>query len=162
MREAGDGFGQIKIELGGILNRLEDLLLEAPRAAVPEEGLPVPAVDERGRVAIALSSEWPPAAKPVPLTACYMALTAACLNLINELFGKEQSLAARGNVDGGVAGDARPAVARVVAPSISAATTVTRNRVSVVISKEDTAPRRRSSQRDGYFQLPLPTMQPGA
>jgi hypothetical protein len=53
--------------------------------------------------AIALSSEWPAAAKPVPLTACYMALTAACLNLINELFGKEQSLAARGNVDGGVA-----------------------------------------------------------
>src|SRR5437667_180987 len=54
--EAGDGFGQIEIELGRILNRLEDLLLEAPRAAVPEEGLPVPAVHERGRVAIALSS----------------------------------------------------------------------------------------------------------
>jgi len=54
-------------------------------------------------VAIALSSEWPPAAKPVPLTACYMALVAAFLNLINEVFGKEQSLAARGNVDGGVA-----------------------------------------------------------
>src|SRR5215831_18858963 len=53
--------------------------------------------------AIALSSEWPPAAKPVPLTACYMALVAAFLNLINEVFGKEQSLAARGNVDGGVA-----------------------------------------------------------
>jgi hypothetical protein len=53
--------------------------------------------------AVALSSEWPAAAKPVPLTACYMALTAACLNLINEVFGREQSLAARGNVDGGVA-----------------------------------------------------------
>jgi putative tricarboxylic transport membrane protein len=53
--------------------------------------------------AIALSSDWPAAAKPVPLTACYMALTAAGLNLINELFGKEQSPAARGNVDGGVA-----------------------------------------------------------
>jgi len=53
--------------------------------------------------AIALSTDWPAAAKPVPLTACYMALTAACLNLINELFGKEQSAAARGNVDGGVA-----------------------------------------------------------
>src|SRR5690349_1981585 len=52
--------------------------------------------------AIYLSSEWPPAAKPVPLTACYMALTAACLNLISELFGKQQTLAARGNVDGGV------------------------------------------------------------
>jgi putative tricarboxylic transport membrane protein len=51
--------------------------------------------------AIALSTDWPAAAKPVPLTACGMALTAAALNLINELFGKEQ--AARGNVDGGVA-----------------------------------------------------------
>jgi putative tricarboxylic transport membrane protein len=50
--------------------------------------------------AIALSLDWPAAAKPVPLTACYMALTAAALNLVNELFGKEQ--AARGNVDGGV------------------------------------------------------------
>jgi hypothetical protein len=53
--------------------------------------------------AIALSSEWPAAAKPVPLTACYMALVAAGLNLLNELFGKEQSMAARGGVDGGVA-----------------------------------------------------------
>jgi putative tricarboxylic transport membrane protein len=52
-------------------------------------------------VAIALSTGWPAAAKPVPLTACGMALTAAALNLVNELFGKE--LAARGNVDGGVA-----------------------------------------------------------
>jgi putative tricarboxylic transport membrane protein len=50
--------------------------------------------------AILLSLDWPAAAKPVPLTACYMALTAAGLNLVNELFGKEQ---ARGNVDGGVA-----------------------------------------------------------
>jgi putative tricarboxylic transport membrane protein len=54
-------------------------------------------------IAVLLSSEWPAAAKPVPLTACYMALTAATLNLINELFGKEQSAATRGNVDGGVA-----------------------------------------------------------
>src|SRR6202035_3218942 len=38
--------------------------------------------------AVALSPEWPAPAKPVPLTACYMALTAAALNLINELFGK--------------------------------------------------------------------------
>jgi putative tricarboxylic transport membrane protein len=51
--------------------------------------------------AIALSSDWPAVAKPVPLTACYMALTFASLNLINELFGKEQT--AGGNVDGGVA-----------------------------------------------------------
>jgi hypothetical protein len=40
--------------------------------------------------AILLSNDWPAAAKPVPLTACYMALTAATLNLVNELFGKEQ------------------------------------------------------------------------
>jgi len=53
--------------------------------------------------AIALSTEWPPAAKPVPLTACYMALTAAFLNLLSEVFGKEQTAATRGNVDGGVA-----------------------------------------------------------
>jgi TctA family transporter len=53
--------------------------------------------------AIGLSSEWPAAAKPVPLTACYIALVAAILNLMNEVFGKEQSLAERGNVDGGVA-----------------------------------------------------------
>jgi TctA family transporter len=52
-------------------------------------------------VAILLSTDWPASAKPVPLTACGMALTAATLNLINELFGKEQ--ANRGNVDGGVA-----------------------------------------------------------
>jgi TctA family transporter len=52
-------------------------------------------------VAILLSNEWPAAAKPVPLTACYMALTAATLNLVNELFGKEQAVVA--GVDGGVA-----------------------------------------------------------
>jgi len=51
--------------------------------------------------AILLSTDWPAAAKPVPLTACGMALTAATLNLINELFGKESTV--RGNVDGGVA-----------------------------------------------------------
>ena len=47
--------------------------------------------------------DWPAAAKPVPLTACYMALTAATLNLINELFGNPQAVARGGNVDGGVA-----------------------------------------------------------
>jgi putative tricarboxylic transport membrane protein len=51
--------------------------------------------------AIMLSSDWPAAAKPVPLTACYMALTAATLNLVNELFGKEHAVVA--GVDGGVA-----------------------------------------------------------
>jgi TctA family transporter len=51
--------------------------------------------------AILLSSDWPAAAKPVPLTACYMALTAATLNLVNELFGSQQVVVA--GVDGGVA-----------------------------------------------------------
>jgi len=39
------------------------------------------------------STEWPHDAKLVPLTACSMALTAAVLNLINELFGPEQKVA---------------------------------------------------------------------
>src|SRR5215470_16718993 len=52
--------------------------------------------------AIVSSRAWPPAAQLVPLTACGMALTAATLNLINELFGPQQSAAARGNIDGGV------------------------------------------------------------
>jgi TctA family transporter len=60
-------------------------------------------------VAIMLSTNWPVVAKPVPLTACGMALTAAALNLVNELFGKEQ--VARGNVDGGVATSGHGAVA---------------------------------------------------
>ena len=51
--------------------------------------------------AILLSNDWPAAAKPVPLTACYMALTAATLNLVNELFGSAQAVVA--GVDGGVA-----------------------------------------------------------
>jgi hypothetical protein len=53
--------------------------------------------------AIALSSDWPAIATPVPLTACYLALGAATLNLINELFGSENVRADRGNVDGGIA-----------------------------------------------------------
>jgi putative tricarboxylic transport membrane protein len=52
-------------------------------------------------VAILLSFGWPAAAKPVPLTACFMALTAATLNLVNELFGQQRAV--QGNVDGGVA-----------------------------------------------------------
>jgi hypothetical protein len=56
-----------------------------------------------------MSAGWPAAAKPVPLTACYMALVAASLNLVNELFGKEEIV--RGNVDGGVAVGGHDAVA---------------------------------------------------
>jgi TctA family transporter len=49
--------------------------------------------------AIISSSGWPAAAKIVPITACYMALVAAGLNLLNELYGREQVI---NNVDGGV------------------------------------------------------------
>jgi TctA family transporter len=52
--------------------------------------------------AIVSAQDWPQAAKIVPLTACAMALVAACMNLVNELFGARQSAAARGYVDGGV------------------------------------------------------------
>jgi TctA family transporter len=50
--------------------------------------------------AIISSRGWPAAAKIVPITACYMALTAAVLNLVNEIFGPERI--STGNVDGGV------------------------------------------------------------
>ncbi|MFZ3309571.1 MAG: tripartite tricarboxylate transporter TctB family protein, partial [Xanthobacteraceae bacterium] len=42
--------------------------------------------------AILSSAGWPHDAKIVPLTACGMALTAAVLNLINELFGREETV----------------------------------------------------------------------
>ena len=50
--------------------------------------------------AICSSADWPHDAKLVPLTACGMALVAAVLNLINELFGREQTMFA--HVDSGV------------------------------------------------------------
>jgi putative tricarboxylic transport membrane protein len=53
-------------------------------------------------VAIALASDWPQTAKPVPLTACGMALVAATLNLINELFGREKVETPQGGLEGGV------------------------------------------------------------
>jgi putative tricarboxylic transport membrane protein len=53
-------------------------------------------------IAIALASDWPQTAKPVPLTACGMALVAATLNLINELFGREKADASQGGLEGGV------------------------------------------------------------
>ena len=42
--------------------------------------------------AIASSADWPHDAKLVPLTACGMALVAAVLNLVNEVFGRELSV----------------------------------------------------------------------
>jgi TctA family transporter len=53
-------------------------------------------------IAIALASDWPQTAKPVPLTACGMALVAATLNLINELFGREKAETMQGGLEGGV------------------------------------------------------------
>ncbi len=55
--------------------------------------------------AILLSLDWPAVAKPVPLTACFIALIAAALNLVNELFGKSDTAQAHlgVHVDGGVA-----------------------------------------------------------
>jgi len=50
--------------------------------------------------AIVSSQEWPHDAKIVPLTACGMALVAATLNLVNELFGREQKFVA--HADSGV------------------------------------------------------------
>ncbi len=50
--------------------------------------------------AILSSQDWPHDAKIVPLTACGMALTAAVLNLVNELFGHEQKIVA--HADSGV------------------------------------------------------------
>jgi len=44
--------------------------------------------------AIVSSRDWPHDAKIVPLTACGMALVAALLNLVNELFGRGQTVVA--------------------------------------------------------------------
>jgi putative tricarboxylic transport membrane protein len=65
--------------------------------------------------AIVSARDWPQAAKIVPLTACYMALVAAGLNLVNELFGRPQDVATRSGVDGGVRA-AGPAALDFLAP----------------------------------------------
>ena len=46
--------------------------------------------------AVLSSADWPHDAKLVPLTACGMALVAAVLNLVNELFGPEEKDAPQG------------------------------------------------------------------
>jgi TctA family transporter len=56
--------------------------------------------------AIASSQGWPHDAKLVPLTACGMALVAAVLNLINELFGREQIAVAHADSGVQVGGEA--------------------------------------------------------
>jgi TctA family transporter len=52
--------------------------------------------------AIISSLDWPRPAKLVPLTASGIALVAALLNLVYELFGPQQTAAARGNADSGI------------------------------------------------------------
>jgi TctA family transporter len=52
--------------------------------------------------AIISSLDWPRPAKLVPLTASGIALVAALLNLIYELFGPQQIAAAHGNADSGI------------------------------------------------------------
>jgi putative tricarboxylic transport membrane protein len=54
--------------------------------------------------AIASSAGWPHDAKIVPLTACGMALVAAVLNLVNELFGREQAVDAHADATVAVRG----------------------------------------------------------
>ncbi|HTS40124.1 MAG TPA: tripartite tricarboxylate transporter permease [Xanthobacteraceae bacterium] len=51
--------------------------------------------------AIVSGRNWPPQAKVVPFTAAGMALAAAALNFINELFGRKQDAVAAG-IEGGV------------------------------------------------------------
>ena len=52
--------------------------------------------------AIISSLDWPRPAKLVPLTSCGIALVAALLNLVYELFGPQQTVATRGNADSGI------------------------------------------------------------
>jgi putative tricarboxylic transport membrane protein len=52
--------------------------------------------------AIISSLGWPRSAKLVPLTVCGIALVTAVLNLVYELFGPQQTAAARGNADSGI------------------------------------------------------------
>jgi putative tricarboxylic transport membrane protein len=51
--------------------------------------------------AVLSAQDWPAQAKVVPLTAAGLALSAALLNLINELFGKQTLIAIGASADGG-------------------------------------------------------------
>ncbi len=61
--------------------------------------------------AIISSADWPHDAKLVPLTACGMALVAAVLNLVNELFGPQQAVVA--HADSGISLSAQKVSAHV-------------------------------------------------
>jgi putative tricarboxylic transport membrane protein len=60
--------------------------------------------------AIVSALDWPAPAQFVPLTACGIALTAALLNLVCELFGPETAPSVRGSADGGVGLPTEPMV----------------------------------------------------
>ena len=51
--------------------------------------------------AVISGHDWPPQAKVVPFTAAGLALSAAGLNLVNELFGKQTLIAIGGSADSG-------------------------------------------------------------
>jgi putative tricarboxylic transport membrane protein len=68
------------------------------------------------------STAWPHDAKLVPLTACNMALVAAVLNLVNELFGPEQKVTA--HADSGIKVSAR-------VPDLGVADDVVRRRATI-------------------------------
>jgi hypothetical protein len=53
--------------------------------------------------AVISGHDWPPQAKVVPFTAAGLALSAAGLNLVNELFGKQTLIAIGGSADSGSA-----------------------------------------------------------
>jgi putative tricarboxylic transport membrane protein len=75
-----------------LIDQFRDVRSHAPRfGAGPAFSLAVIALIV---AAIASSAAWPHDAKLVPLTACGMALVAAVLNLVNELFGPAQSVPA--------------------------------------------------------------------
>src|ERR1700686_4653687 len=67
--------------------------------------------------AIISSLDWPRPAKLVPLTASGIALVAALLNLVYELFGPQQTAAARGNADSGI--NVAAAQVMTVAPELA-------------------------------------------
>ncbi len=76
--------------------------------------------------AILSSQDWPHDAKIVPLTACGMALVAATLNLINELFGREQKIVAHADAGVQVGGAGSGGQAHVVTDDFGLAASVLR------------------------------------
>jgi hypothetical protein len=55
--DPGSGFGKCQVHFVGVLDGLEDLRLKSFYVSIPEEGLPVAAINERRRIATSLPSE---------------------------------------------------------------------------------------------------------